>query len=223
MGDVIWSLPLIEYMGGAEVLYLVEDLPGVNMTKADIDFLIPLLLKQPYINRVEIWTDQPFDIDLDAFRNKHHKSHFGNMVSSFFDAYDIEMPNEYHTKPWLTIDNNPTNLTVISRTIKVWSRPAFNPYFQDLLQSGKADNAIFVGLPFECDFFNETYKCNIPYHPVKDGLELANVIGNCKLWFGNQAMPSVVAEATKVRTILEARRDIGHKDHFFERDTLTYV
>jgi hypothetical protein len=223
MGDVIWSLPFVETMGGAETLYLVPDVHGINMTPTDIEFLRPLLESQPYILNVKIWNGEHVDFDLDNFRKVFHVNYFASVAGSFFNAYGMEMPKEYNTKPWLYVNDYSVDTYVISRTRNVFYRPAVNPEIVKLLDGELKDNVIFIGIPEECEFFNKSYGCNIPYHPVKDALELATIIRNCKMWIGNQAMPSVVAEATKVKTILEARRDHGHKDHWFDRETLKYI
>lgn len=221
MGDIVWSLALIKQLGGAEVLYINIGSHGFNQD--NYNFLRPLLVKQPYIKHVEVYTDQKVDYDLDRFRNVMNQSWHGSLCGSYFYTFNIEMDKNLQIDPWLYIDNQLNHKIVISRSTSLYHRDKHNNFWDTLIEKNLERNCVFVGHKHEHDIFNNEYKCNIDYYPVENAWELANVIGGCAMWTGNQSLPAVIAEATKRTIFLESRLDNAKNDHIFDRANLFLI
>jgi hypothetical protein len=96
-------------------------------------------------------------------------------------------PNE----PWLFVDN-PIKLerkTIVTRSPRM---QANFPWFQSNKFKFR-DNAIFLGLPKEHEFFEWTFDIKIPYHPVKDALEIAKILKGAKALAANSTFILSVA------------------------------
>ena len=222
MGDIIWSLAYVEFMGGG-TLYLNVNGPH-GFTLENYNFMKPLLEKQPYINEVKIWNGEPVDYDLDNFRYVMNKSWKGSAAGSYFNVFGVPLLGiDIETKPWLYVDYVPNDNIIISRSPSLMNRSETNPFWENLIRNNPNRKFLFVGLQNECDTFNAKHNCNIPYHPVQDALELAVLINGSYLWTGNHSMPAVIAEATKRTLFLEVRGDVGRIDHYFDRPNMFII
>jgi len=221
MGDIVWSLAFVKQIGGG-VFYLNSNSP-YGFTPVDLEFIKPLLEKQPYIERVEVWNGQQVDYDLDAFRSVQNSSWHGTTAEGFFKARGMDMGIHNHIEPWLYTEPVKNNKIILSRSKQLYHRPEQNPFWMDLLKKNLQSNCVFVGTREEGEIFNRVHECNIEYYPVKDALELANLISGSSMWTGNQALQACIAEAVKVTTFLEVRNDNAWKDHVFNRANLILV
>ena len=206
MGDIIYALPTIKRLGGGTLLLDItggEDekickaqcIDGkTKFNKTSFDFIKPLIESQPYIKEVKIYNkEQKIDYNLNLFRYKfsdpNSRSKTKNLLDLHLEAFDLPTwnPNE----GWLTV-TEPIQLersTLVSRSPRMQSN---FPWFQ--CQKFKfRDKAIFIGLPKEHDIFEYTFDIKIPYHPVKDALELARVIAGCKAFVANSTFTLAVA------------------------------
>ena len=84
---------------------------------------------------------------------------------------------------------------VVNRTIR-----NLNPYINYLFL--QQYNVVFVGLLSEYELFREQVP-TAKYVSVNDFLELGIIIGNSKLFLGNQSMCFAIAEQLKVNRALE--------------------
>lgn len=192
LGDVWYSLPAIRYLGKG-CIYLNPN--GLRNRKADgtpsglnprsIKMAIPLLEIQPYIQAVHEWHDEKIDIDLDSFRivKGHYTSnlseHILNSVGVSFDVC---------ADPWISCNKNMVATTIFSRSPR-YNHKGFS--YSTIYDMYKSD-AVFIGLPSEHDKFKRMYG-NITYYPVKDFLEMAEVINGAELFIGNQSSPMAMA------------------------------
>ena len=220
MGDIVWSLAFIKEMGGADILYLNVD-GRLPFNHTNYEFIKPLLENQPYIKRVELWNGQPVAFDLDAFRRVQNSSWHGTTAEGFYKAHGMSMGVHNHVEPWLHTENIKNDFVIFSRSKVYYNRPIYNSYWIDLLK--KENNCIFVGTKEESELFNKQYNSNIKYYSVKDAWELANLIGGCKMWTGNQSLPACIAEAAKVTSHLEVRNDNARNDCIFNRSNLILI
>jgi ADP-heptose:LPS heptosyltransferase len=88
-----------------------------------------------------------------------------------------------------------TKHVILDRSTIVTRTPRYQSNFA-WFQSNKfkfRDKAIFVGLPKEHEYFEWTFDIKIPYHPVKDALEMANVISGCKAFVSNATSTLAIA------------------------------
>lgn len=209
-GDIIYALPTIYALADrAEAnLYLNLDRPieyskirgghplgNVLLNHTMFSMLRPLLLSQPQITRCEAYDGQNVDYNLDIFRESPFSLSAGNIARWYFLHFGI---NADLGKPWLQVEPNPavSDYIVIARSLGYHS-PGIDHSF--LKKYGKL---LFVGLPEEFDAMKQRVP-NLEYHPVSDFLELARIIAGCRFFIGNQSFPFSIAEALKVRRVLE--------------------
>jgi len=209
-GDIIYSLPtLYALAGGVQAdLYLNLDLPMIYsivrgphpllntmLNQNMFSMLRPLLLAQPEINRCEVYNGENIDYDLDIFRNSPFPSHAGNIARWYFLHFAV---NADLGKPWLRVNANcdVSDCIVIARS-QGYHSPGIDYSF--LQKYGKL---LFVGVPEEYEAMKKALP-DLEYHQVADFLELAEIIAGCRLFIGNQSFPFSIAEALKVRRILE--------------------
>ena len=205
LGDIIYSLPTIRALGGG-ILYLDpnggESDPHIKrqcvdgktrLNKNTIDFISPLLKLQPYIEDVRYWEGQSITHNLDEFRQKFNDPYKRSKTSNLADLHleQFKLPFSEVETPWLHVEGE-TKLhkkIIISRSPRVQGGFGFlnaNKFFL-------RDNAIFVGLPKEHDFFEWTFGVNIDYHKTDTLLDLFKVIKGAELFIGNSSFPLSLA------------------------------
>jgi hypothetical protein len=156
-----------------------------------------LMMTQPYILDFVVYEGQQIDINFDLTREMrsipmpngsiHHWPWF---VAPEFSC-DLSVP-------WLDVGGEPNDYIIVNRTARYQ-----NPYI-DYFFLHKLDNIIiFVGDKTEHSAFNSKWNLNLPHHEVNDFLELAELIGGCKLFIGNQSFCWHLADAMKVKRVLE--------------------
>jgi hypothetical protein len=209
-GDIIYSLPSIYALadGAPADLYLNLNQPmnlaivrgchpliDVMLNQTMFSMLSPLLVSQAEINHCHIYNGEPVDYDLDVFRRSPFPLNSGSIARWYFLHFAI---NADLGKPWLRV--NPSNAfsdhIVIARSLGYHS-PGIDYSF--LHKYGKL---LFVGVPEEFDAMRTSLPA-LEYHPVSDFLELAEIIAGCRFFIGNQSFPFSLAEALKVRRVLE--------------------
>lgn len=161
-----------------------------------VEMLHPLLTSQPQI--VSCTVQQPsddIDIDLDLMRSHPIAMNAGSIARWYFYVFAI---NADLGKPWLHVkpDDSMKNTIVIARSQR-YRAPAIDYSFLK-----KYKNLLFVGLEQEWMEMKEMIP-SISYRPVKDFLELAQIIGGSKLFIGNQSFPFSIAEGLKTKRLLE--------------------
>jgi len=233
LGDIIFSLPVIASEGGG-VLYLDpnggEKEPLVSwaqynktkLTEKAIEAIKPVLEAQDYIQEVRLW-DPSIKVthNLDKFRQyiKHN-----NLTTSHLDAFGMMGRNEYWQKtPWLKVEPKPLpdgKRIILARSCRYHG----NYSFWEQLQDDVIDNAIFMALPEEFDYFLYTfprYKGRINRLDTSKLTDLAAYIQGCELFIGNQGFPHAVAEGMKKNMINEVYQQ--YPSCVFRRDNVRYV
>lgn len=205
LGDIIYSLPTIKLLGGG-VLYL--DITGgsdepickmqcmegkTKFNKTSFDYIKPLLEVQPYITEVKIYNGEKIEYNLNNFRYKFadpaSRSKTKNLLDLHLEAFKLPewLPNEN----WLKV-NKVVNLdkkTLITRTPRYQSN---FPWFQSN-KFNIRDNAMFIGLPKEHEYFEWTFDIKVPYYPVKNALDMAIALNSCKAFISNQTSTLAIA------------------------------
>ena len=191
IGDLIYALPTIRAAGGG-ILYLRAG-DTQWMRGRYRDSLIPLLEAQPYIQRVEI-TNAPAEYNLDAWRSHYREGmNIAEMTLRTFGLAPC-----HAVQPWITVEPRRISRVVFHRSPRYrnerfpWKR-AVEKY------CGKA---IFVGLTTEHAEFVSAFGA-VPHYPTTNHLELAQIIAGADLFIGNQSSPYAIAEALKMRSVLE--------------------
>lgn len=202
-GDLIYSLPVIQSLGEG-VLFVTpfnrypyplnSRWARMGGEPSFMDNLRPLLEAQPYIWKVQYTHGFPYscDYDLNRFRipwrNRSAKD-WDSILKLHCDAFNLPLP----TGPWLTVKDPiviPNKPIVVNRTERYqdlnWPWPALIEKFHKQI--------VFVGTPKEHELFcGLAPHCRVEYRETKDSLELARVIGGCKLFIGNQSLALAIA------------------------------
>jgi hypothetical protein len=210
LGDIIYSIPtMIKLSEGRKInLYLRINMPNLNftnrmkhpngnvmLTEKSIELIAPLLLKQSEFNKCEILTNQNINYDLTLFRKFPFDYRMGSIARWYFLCYGI---NFDLGKNWLTVTPNfkYKNSIIISRSSR-YNTPGIDYSFLN-----KYNNLFFIGTKEE---YNEMKKQidKIEFIEINNFLEMAEAISGSKLFIGNQSFPFSIAEALKIKRVLE--------------------
>lgn len=209
-GDVIYSMPAMYALAkGRKInLYLRLHQPVTDFTKnmshpngkvmlneKSVELFTPLMKLQRDINVFKALENETVHYDLSIFKAFPFDYRMATITRYFFLTYGI---GSDVSKPWLSVPPDPafSDRIVIARSSRYHS-PGISYSFLS-----KYDNLHFVGLRDEY----ESMKAEIPgliYQPAKDFLELAGFIAGSRLFIGNQSFPFALAEALKVKRLLE--------------------
>lgn len=210
LGDIINCLPIIKEISKNKScsLFIQENkrIPGhviakdhpfgsVYLNKNAIIKLIPLLKKQSYLKKVEIYSNQEIDVDLNFFRevpinfNIDSIRWYFHLTGCFPDLSKNYLDVEPHS--------NFKNYIIIMRSLRRQNK------FIDYSFLSNYEKIVFLGLKDEFDDLKIKIK-NLEHYDSKDFLELAMIIKNSKLFIGNLSFGYALAEALKVPRLLES-------------------
>lgn len=243
------GLPMGSYFPTQNHPTIDENGQAVGINQSGFDMLKPLLESQYYIKEVRLFNgEKDFDYNLESCR----KFSLLPLPAGQLQTYDSFTYPELGcdlSKPWIVIDyakqflqdaeNGKTyyntdllnehkkkhlNKIVISRTERYT-----NPYITYNFLKEHENNIYFVGTEREHSLFCNQWKLNIHHYKVKDFLQLAVLIMCCKFFMGNASFCWHLAEAMKVKRILEFCREfpnsspIGeHGYQFLKQEALLY-
>jgi len=209
-GDVIYGMPAMYALAkGRKInLYLRLNQPATDFTKKmrhpngnvmltekSVELFRPLLSKQPGIHHFGALKDEVVHYDLSLFKAFPFDYRMGSITRYFFLTYGIagDLWN-----PWLHVTPNQSfnDAVVVARSSR-YRTPKIDYGFLK-----KYPRVIFVGLPDEFADM-QPHIPQMQYQPVNDFLELAEIIAGSRLFIGNQSFPFALAEALKVKRVLE--------------------
>lgn len=208
-GDIIYSLPTAYAIAkNAAIHYHLSlgmkgvygksphPLGNLMLNEKMVAMISPLLTAQPQIASCTI--HQPadaIDVDMDLMRSHPINMGAGHIARWYFYVFAV---NADLGKPWLFAgkDESVKDHIVIARSQR-YRAPGINYSFLK-----KYKHLTFVGVEQEWKEMREMLPA-IDYRPVKDFLELAQVINGSKLFIGNQSFPFSIAEGLKTKRILE--------------------
>ena len=208
LGDLIYSLSVVKKLGGGEFQVALNNLESTvaqysrnplvpesvdtahrgRFTVQDYEWLKPLLARQSYITSVATWDTSTPDYDLDRFRKVLFRTLEGNYVQAYHMAFDLPFKMQDYDAAWLEADPIKTRPIVVSRTFRYRSpAPTSDTQHQQMAQDADlVNNGIFVGTQAEHADYVRVTGVDIPYHPVNDFLELANIVAGAELVVANQ-------------------------------------
>jgi hypothetical protein len=207
-GDIIYAIPVMQALAGVKPIHLylninqkgvygkkTHPLGSVMLNEKMVLFLKELLIAQPQIKVCEVYTNQRIDYDLDLIRQYPLQLNRGHISRWYFLCFAAF---KSLAQPWLEIPNPLTknNSILIARSFR-YNSPGIDYSFLN-----KYPNLCFVGVQEEFDVMKKVLP-NLEYLPVTNALQLAIHINNCKFFIGNQSFPFSIAEALKVKRILE--------------------
>lgn len=209
-GDVIYGMPAMYSLAkGRKInLYLRLHQPATEFTRGmthpngkvmlnekSVELFTPLMLQQPNIHIFKALEGETVHYDLSIFKAFPFDYRMSSITRYFL--YTFGVGADLHI-PWLHVTPNTdyADKIVIARSSRYRS-PEISYRFLH-----KYSNLVFVGLPDEYEDFRQ-YVPGAEYHPVNNFLELARIIAGSRLFIGNQSFPFALAEALKVRRVLE--------------------
>lgn len=209
LGDIIYSIPCMLALANEKKIKLYLDITqesgydkelkhynnGKMLTEASVSFLRPLLLNHPQITNCEVLKNEQIDYDLNDFRKYPFDYRMGHICRWYFLTFGV---NFDLSKPWAFAKPNGTvsGYVLLSRTFR-YRTPLIDYSFLK-----KIDKIGFIGLEDEYEDM-KTYIPHLEHFAVSDALQMASLISGCKLFIGNQSFPFAIAEALKVKRVLE--------------------
>jgi len=260
-GDTVYAMNVIKLLGGGDLYLELNGMDNIaqkmwgggdagdhrgRYTQKDIDFIMPLIESQSYINKVHVWNDETIDYDLRdqykqwARREGKVENWAGNQTECYALTCGLDINqhrNALLIDPWLEaspiyIPNKPI---IVNRTRRHIRRETFNMKSTSdqteywIENDSLLDMSVFVGTEEEHALFCEQYECNIDYQPVRDMLELAQIIKGCEQFIGNQSMALSIAIGLGKTFWCEVRVDYeniktehGYGDVWFPRANAHY-
>lgn len=214
-GDIIYSIPAMYALAQGRKIRLYLDLyqPALDFTPSmkhpngkvmltdkSVALFAPLMLSQPDFISCEALKGQTIHYDLTAYRRLPFDYRMGSIARWYFLAFGISADLG---KPWLAVTPNRSfsESVVIARSSRYHS-PGISYAFLSAYP-----NLVMVGMPEEYAAMKKQLP-SLQYHPVHDFQELAAVIAGSRLFIGNQSMPFALAEAMKVKRVLEVYHQV---------------
>jgi hypothetical protein len=197
-----------------------------RFTYQDYEWLKPLLKRQSYIAETGTWTQgttEP-DVDLDRFRGTLFRGFGGNYVQAYHIAFGLPFTIADYDTPWLEADPVKVKPIVVSRTARYRDPNGDAIWASIIADSDLATNGVFVGTSAEHEDFINTFKVSIPYYPVSDFLQLANIVAGAELVMVNQNFVYSLAIGLGKSTVLETIKikPLQQNECFFPRTNTQY-
>jgi len=243
LGDLIYSLSVVRKMEPGQFLVALNNIENCvsqygyrpdevdtahkgRFTEQDFEWLKPLLKRQSYIESVGTWRqgDAEPTVDLDRFRGTLFRGFEGNYVQAYHIAFDLPMTLADFETPWLEADPVTIKPMVVSRTFR-YRDPAADAVWKKMAEDGLLDRlGIFVGTEAEHADFVKVTGVAIPYHPVGNFLELANIVAGASLVMANQNFVYSLAMGLGKQAVLETIKikPLQNNECFFPRTNCQY-
>ena len=213
LGDIINSLPLIKELSKNKKCTLFIEtnklLPlhvrnvkhpfgKYFLTENSAKKIMPLLLKQNYIEKVQIFNNQNIDINLNLFREMALNFNIDS-IRWYFHITGIHADLD---KPYLiNIDEH----KIKDRIVIIRSKRRKN-YLINYNFIKNYNYALFLGLVDEYEDLKKEIP-NLEFYDCKDFLEMAEIINSSKIFIGNLSFGYTLAEGLKKPRLLESGPD----------------
>jgi hypothetical protein len=243
LGDLIYSLSVVKKMEPGQFLVALNNIENCvsqygyrpdevdpahkgRFTEQDFEWLKPLLKRQSYIETVGTWRqgDAEPAVDLDRFRGTLFRGFEGNYVQAYHIAFGLPFTMADYDTPWLEADPVTIKPMVVSRTFR-YRDPAADAVWKKMAEDGVLDRlGIFVGTKEEHEDFVKVTGVAVPYHPVNNFLELANIVAGANLVMANQNFVYSLAMGLGKQTVLETIKikPLQNNECFFPRANCQY-
>jgi hypothetical protein len=229
-GDTFFSLVAAKILGGGDFYLRLNNLDNViqqklgwpsagrhsgRMTQDDYEQVRELMLHQKYINKFEVWNGESIDYELEnAASHLETKSKLRNFSNQHAEAQGID--TQYHFRqlqidPWMECREErkfPGRPIVIHRGPHYQEgNNAQSVEWQNMINSGLLEQAVFVGLESEHAWFEDTFKVFVPHYRTPNFMELARVISGSELFICSMAAPCALSIALGKTMWIETRKN----------------
>ena len=210
LGDIINSLPTIKLLSKEKNCHLYiqsnkkipdhaisKDHPfgDVYLTRNSILKLIPLLKQQRFLQKVEIFSNQKIDIDLNFFRELPINFNIDSV--RWYSHLTGTFPDLSETYLNVTSNEKYKDFIVIMRSLRRQNDQIDYSFLSSY------NKIVFLGLENEYKDLKDKI-VNLEHYESDDFLELASIIKGSKLFIGNLSFGYALAEALKVPRLLES-------------------
>lgn len=199
LGDIIYSLPTIRAAGSGDLLIDPHrQIPWKqSLGESASRQLIELLERQDYLPHIELYDQQPIDVDLDRFRQFEDVLYQQHLALTHGAVLRLAPAQLELDRPWLKLEPFPKAPIVVCRTERRHGQLSW-----ELLRPYQ-DQCVFLGLAAEHTAFERETELRIPLHPVHSLLEFAQVIAGAQLVVANPTFGFALAEALKIPRVQE--------------------
>jgi hypothetical protein len=208
-GDIIYAIPAMRALAKQKNIRLYISTTTKTMyrprmkhpskqftfSQKALDYIKPLLLAQEGFEECSVLNSQTIDFDLNSFRKYPFNYNVGSIVRWYFLTFGIN----YNTSlPWLSVtpNSNYNNEIVIARSFR------YRAHGIDYSFLKKYNNISFLGIEEEFKDLQQQLP-QLKYISTDNALQMAEIIKGCQLFIGNQSFPFAIAEALKVKRVLE--------------------
>jgi len=181
--------------------YENENKVPVCFNQYTFDMMRPLMMSQEYIEDYKVFTGQEHEIDLDKVRLETFTNQPKGSLNRWFNYAFPQMTCDL-SKKWILINEGISN-TYKDKVIINFTERHRNTFINYFFLKKYQDRIIFSGLKKERDLFCTQWDLDVPHLQVDNFYELAKAISGCKFFLGCQSFNFQIAEATKVKRILE--------------------
>ncbi len=215
MGDQIYSLIFAKKLNTKKIYLDWEQKDGFytrdgyitnwknKFNKTSADFLLPLFKYQSYLETVELFDSQDFDLDYGEW-DQGVPLHSGTNLLDFH-ATKFDFNWEDCQEPWLEAPKSDKPLLsninyIINRTPR---HNSGDEKFKGLLNVLNPDKCMYVGIPSEYEKFLNDFKFATGFYKAEDALDLAGVINAVPNFIGNQSLPCAIAKGLGKNCLVE--------------------
>lgn len=232
-GDVFHACSVIKYLGGG-ILYLKlhnmdrmiqEKLgwpdAGVHsgrMTQHDFDIMKEFIEHQPYIHSFRVWNGEHIDHDLDEMA-RHHETgvfprNFPNQYakSQGLDFMDPKLVEQLQMRPYMECREP---IVIKDRPIVIFRGPRYqegnellSEQWQEWINWGLCDQANFIGLPSDHQWFCDTFKVNVPHYVTETYMDMARIMQGAEMVITSMSSPQAMAQALGKTVWIETRKNV---------------
>ena len=230
-GELFSSMAVVNIIGPGEYYLRLNNMdrvaqsigwPGAGrhsgrMTQRDFDVLEPLMSIQPNITKFAVWNGEAIDYEFERQARHHNPPGWPRSFSrQYADACGLDLDRyhqELNVRPFLHVDRAET---VAGRPICVSRNQWYLEGVDDLgpvgawatwIEYGLEDQAFYVGLDSEYQWFCDTMKITIPHIKTQDCLELARLMKGAEMVIANQSMPGTMAISMGKTCWIETRKN----------------
>jgi hypothetical protein len=234
-GDTFCSLVIPKIYGGGDFYLKLHNLENIlppgwsnkgtrhegRMTANDYEVMRELILHQPYINSFNIWNGEHIDHELEnAAKHLETKSRPRNFTNQYAESQGLDTEiykRPLQCEPWMEcreVRKFPGRPIVIFRGPHYQSGNELkSPVWQDLIDRGLCNQAVYVGIESEHAWFEDTFKIKVPHYRTPDFMELARVIQGSELFIASVSSPSALALCLGKTMWLETRKNEPWERH----------
>jgi len=229
-GDVFNSLSVVRALGGGHLYLKLHNLEqmvreklgwgdvGVHrgrMRIEDFDSMRDFILHQPYISGFTVWQGEPVDYDLDEAARHHETGVFPrNFANQYARALGMDL-DQYRiplqVEPYMECREP---IKIPGRPYVIFRGPRYqegnaveSPQWRSWLDWGLADQAVFIGLKEDHDWFCSTMNVSVPHHVTPTFYNMAQVIQGSEMLITSMSSPCAVGLALGKTMWIETRKN----------------